>query len=631
MKTEKTNRNPTSALRAIPPALRDMRPRSRRGFVLVLVLVVVAMLMLVCFTFSELMFSHRKAAVVTGRQEQTMMAAQSAVEKARIFLYKSQDLQSQNGGWYDNASMFSGIIVVNDANPAACVKVAMIAPLIENGLYSNGIRYGLENESAKLNINNILNFTKSSTGSGSTTGSTSGSTTGSTSSTGTTSSAGSTSATGSTSTTGSTSATSTGSTSTTGSTSDSTTSSTSSEPRDILMNLPGMTQEIADSILDWIDTNEQVRDSGAEADYYANLQPPYKPANGPLTTIDELLLVKGVVPAMLFGGDLNRNGRLDANESNNLNVSGIDNSTGEMNTGWAPYLTLYSKENNTQASDGTTKIDLNGSDLEQLYSDLQTVLSAEQAAFICAYRLYGPYTSTSSSGSSGTSGTSSSTAKTSTSSITSGALDLTQSGSNNISSFLDLVGAKVSLSASSSSGQSGSSSSSSSSSQQATIYASPFTENSGDMKSYLPLLQDYTTVSSSAIVGRININQAPRAVLMCIPGITSEIVDEIIARRPMDTINADKTFKFATWLLSEDIVDLEQMKSLEKYITCGGDVYRIQAIGYFDDGGVSARIEVILDASTQPATVLFWRDMSHLGRGFTLQELGSQTTTQTAQ
>ena len=61
------------------------------------------------------------------------------------------------------------------------------------------------------------------------------------------------------------------------------------------------------------------------------------------------------------------------------------------------------------------------------------------------------------------------------------------------------------------------------------------------------------------------------------------------------------------------------------YVTCGGDVYRIQAIGYFDDGGVSARIEAIIDASTQPATVLFWRDISHLGRGFTLEELGYVT------
>ena len=85
----------------------------------------------------------------------------------------------------------------------------------------------------------------------------------------------------------------------------------------------------------------------------------------------------------------------------------------------------------------------------------------------------------------------------------------------------------------------------------------------------------------------------------------------------------DTSHSFATWLLSDGLVTLNQMKKFEQYVTCGGDVYRVQAIGYFDDGGVAARIEVILDASTQPATVLFWRDISHLGRGFTLDELGS--------
>jgi hypothetical protein len=95
----------------------------------------------------------------------------------------------------------------------------------------------------------------------------------------------------------------------------------------------------------------------------------------------------------------------------------------------------------------------------------------------------------------------------------------------------------------------------------------------------------------------------------------------------MDSRNADKSMNYATWLLTEGIIDLQQMKNLEKYVTCGGDVYRAQIIGYFDDGGVAARIEVILDVSAQPAKVLFWRDISNLGKGFTLEELGTQSTT----
>jgi hypothetical protein len=383
------------------------------------------------------------------------------------------------------------------------------------------------------------------------------------------------------------------------------------------MNLPGVTQDIADSILDWIDTDDQTRESGAESDYYSNLQPPYKPTNGPLTTIDELLLVRGVTPLLLFGGDVNRNGRIDTDENSNVSIPNADNSDGSMNLGWAPYLTLYSKENNTTASDGSTKIDLNGSDLQQLYSDLQKALSPEQAAFICAYRIHGADTSTS------TGGTTEQTSTSSPSISVSALGDLTQqTGSTKISSVLDLIGAKVSVPSTSSGRQAGGGQGSTS---RTTTFASPFTKSTGDMKTYLPILMDSTSVKSS-YVGRININLAPKAVLMCIPGMTSDIVEEIIARRTVDPTNADKSMNYATWLLTEEIVNLTQMKALEKYVTCGGDVYRVQAIGYFDDGGVAARIEVVLDASTQPATVLFWRDISHLGRGFTLDELGTQAT-----
>jgi hypothetical protein len=393
----------------------------------------------------------------------------------------------------------------------------------------------------------------------------------------------------------------------------------------MLMNLPGMTQDIADSILDWIDTDEQTREFGAETEYYCTLQPPYMPKNGPLSTIEELLLVRDVTPSLLFGSDVNRNGRIDPDEAtSNASIPGVDNSDGSMNQGWSPYLTLYSKEKNVQPS-GQPKINLNGSDLQQLSTDLQTAqLTDDQIQFILAYRLYGPYTDTkSTSQNSGSSSASSSGSKTSTAARGSSGsksagsnsggdkLDLTKSGSTNLSSILDLIGAKVQIPAQPPQ-------------SQPTTLDSPFTDSSGDMATYLPLLMDACTVNTAPeIVGRININLAPKSVLMTIPGLTVDLVDQIISQRTMDTKNADAGRKYETWILSEGIVTLKQMKALEPYVTCGGDVYRIQAIGFFDDGGVAARIEVIVDASTQPATVLFWRDISHLGRGFTLEELGT--------
>ncbi len=55
-----------------------------------------------------------------------------------------------------------------------------------------------------------------------------------------------------------------------------------------------LTPAIGDAILDWVDKDEDAHLSGAESDYYMNLNPPYVAKNGPLDDISELLLIKGV-------------------------------------------------------------------------------------------------------------------------------------------------------------------------------------------------------------------------------------------------------------------------------------------------------------------------------------------------
>jgi type II secretory pathway component PulK len=58
---------------------------------------------------------------------------------------------------------------------------------------------------------------------------------------------------------------------------------------------------LSDSIQDWIDPDDATRPAGAESDYYQGLNPPYFAKNGPMDDLSELLLVKGVTPAMYFG------------------------------------------------------------------------------------------------------------------------------------------------------------------------------------------------------------------------------------------------------------------------------------------------------------------------------------------
>jgi general secretion pathway protein K len=61
---------------------------------------------------------------------------------------------------------------------------------------------------------------------------------------------------------------------------------------------------ISDSILDWIDTDDAARLSGAENDYYQKLNPPYYAKNAPIDDLSELLLVRGISdhPEIYWGG-----------------------------------------------------------------------------------------------------------------------------------------------------------------------------------------------------------------------------------------------------------------------------------------------------------------------------------------
>ena len=60
--------------------------------------------------------------------------------------------------------------------------------------------------------------------------------------------------------------------------------------RQALMQLPNMTESIADAILDWVDTDDAPRSVGAESEFYGTLEPPYSGRNGSPDCLDELLL-----------------------------------------------------------------------------------------------------------------------------------------------------------------------------------------------------------------------------------------------------------------------------------------------------------------------------------------------------
>lgn len=111
-----------------------------------------------------------------------------------------------------------------------------------------------------------------------------------------------------------------------------------------LLTLDGMTEEIADAIIDWRDSDDTEQTNGAEAGYYLNLKHPYVIRNGNFKTVRELLQVKGVTSTLFYGN-------------------------GTSAAGWKDLLTVYSYENNND-SEGNRRININSASQNRLQRDL---------------------------------------------------------------------------------------------------------------------------------------------------------------------------------------------------------------------------------------------------------------------
>jgi type II secretory pathway component PulK len=517
----------------------------RNASVLVLTLIVVALLTLGAMAFFERMFAERRASRAYGRQLQSRQLAESGVEYIKAVLMQDPAVLEQSGGLYTNPQMFQGQLITDDPMAAFRGRFTVLAPDLTTDGYYGGIRYGLENESARLNLNTVLLADSSGEGAA----------------------------------------------------------------RKVLMTLPGMTESIADAILDWIDTDSETRMLGAEQDFYSSMDPPYAPRNGPIGSIEELLLVREVTPALLFGADLNRNTSIEASEQPLTQIDNVDNSTGALNRGWAAYLTLDSAETNLRP-DGTPKIDVNMDDLKTLHTQLLTVFDQEMANFIIAYRQGGRYEQEEGGGSSAT------LASQPASGIT---LDFTQQGRERLTTVLDLIGVSTQIATTPGGGGGGQGGGGGGGgggdddddrggggrgggdrdggggdgrgggggggqgggggpgqNPNSRIVVSPaFPNEPGAMQRYLPLLMDNLAVNASpTIPGRLNINQAPRALLAGVPGLTPTAVDQIIANRDVTLGQQRPEQTHETWLLASQVVELEHMKKLMALVTTGGNVYR---------------------------------------------------------
>jgi hypothetical protein len=131
------------------------------------------------------------------------------------------------------------------------------------------------------------------------------------------------------------------------------------------------------------------------------------------------------------------------------------------------------------------------------------------------------------------------------------------------------------------------------------------------------LLDKVGVTGDVELVPRINVNTAPREVLMGIPGLSDTIADQIIATRDAQS-PLDPATTSGAWLATTGAVPPALFQQVEKYITGKSSVYRIQALGYFGKDGPQARVEAVIDTNQGAPRVLSFRDLGDLDtpRGF---------------
>lgn len=150
---------------------------------------------------------------------------------------------------------------------------------------------------------------------------------------------------------------------------------------ELIQYLPGMTPQIAASIMDWRDSDSTLATDGAEDETYGRLTPPYKTKNAPFESVEELRLVAGMTAEILYGEDANLNGILDANENDADESAPYDNRDGRLDPGLMEYFTVYSRE----PAMGT-----NITDRTQMQGLLETVFGTGQRTSEMMLDIFGP-------------------------------------------------------------------------------------------------------------------------------------------------------------------------------------------------------------------------------------------------
>jgi hypothetical protein len=495
--------------------------------ILLVVLMVVSVLSFAALAMVVNLSVESRAFQAETAQLQLQQVLLSGVEYVKAFCELPRAEQLAFGGPDDNPSRFQRVAVVG---PSGDDPVGYFSVLVGGGsgeeVASSTIQFGLESESAKLNLRSLLAWELTGTASG----------------------------------------------------------------RECLMHLPGMTESVADAILDWIDPDDQRRPYGAESDYYAGVRLPYRPRNDLPVALDELLLVRGVGRAELLGDG--GSGSALPFRSGGFSVLG---QAKEPSGPWIRYLTAYSGERNV-SGDGSPRIHLNDPDLSRLHEQISREFFPELADFVIFFRQFGPVAEAEEASEEAESASDRELMP-----------DFSRPGGHLLTSIFDPIGRVVEVELRTGENR---------------RIACPLASSPERLREYLPKWADRTTTTTDPVIyGRIDILRAPREVLLAVPGMDSATVERILSSRKNPRGGARGEVPTLAWLYLDGIMPLEDLRRLEPFITTGGDVWTAELVAEGPESrGVRLRARVTIDATRVPARQIYWK---HRGQGTTGSAFGN--------
>ncbi len=325
-----------------------------------------------------------------------------------------------------------------------------------------------------------------------------------------------------------------------------------------LARLPEMTDELAQAIVDFRDPDSDPLPYGAEDEYYETLEQPYRAKNAPLEMLEELLLVKDLTAAILYGEDTNQNDVLDPWENDGDASSPDDDQDGELDRGLAAYVTVYSFEPNVNF-EGEPRLNLNTASRDEVQELLSEGMSSDLLDQVSSV-----LSSTDGSGGEGAGG------------------DAGGQQSAQFETMADLL-----------------------------VRVPALLER--EDREALAYLLDVATVSEADVLpGLVNVNTAPPEVLAALPGFDEDVAEAIDAYRKQG--GAD--FSSVVWLLDVEAVGPQRFLQHLPLITARSFQYRVHAVGVAGRRHVFRRLEVVLDRSRPDVPPIFWRDVTDWGAPF---------------